>query len=654
MTVPASDQFHFRSARAELAVGLDRLSNSLVGRYHRRKTILNKFSRQAETIFALSRHYTSLDDYHIQESLARLRGHFLKLDVSDEILNEAIALLAALSFHVLKLLPHKVQIIGILGLHRGYTLEMDTGEGKTLVAGLAGILMAWHGRPAHVLTVNDYLARRDCNFIQPLLLRLELSAGVVISTLSWQERQRQYACDVVYTTSHELLADFLRDRIQLGGSKNSRHHQLSKLQKGDHKLVSRGIHSVIIDEIDSILIDQAVSPLIIAAPSENPLLEKSVSIAHQLSKALIKHRHYQIDDRNRQIQMNSAGLKVIADSCQTLPRMWQSHSRSLELVEQALMAREFYLRNTHYIVENQKVIIVDEFSGRKMPERSWSLGLHQAVEAKEGVPLTAPNEVQERMSYQNFFRLFSRISGLSGTVREAADELWQIYGLPVLRVPRNTPCQRTSLGTKLFAKKRGKWQYLHKLTHKCQSTGQPVLIGTRTIQDSEQIARIFNDAGLPFQLLNANHSEEEAEIISRAGQCGAVTIATNMAGRGTDIKLNKAAKEVGGLFVIVTELHSSTRVDRQLIGRSARQGDLGMFMTLVSYEDEIICNGFSETELKWLKWLKWLPDYPFVSFFTQFLFSLAQKKREKEASKQRQIVLDSDTKLKGSLSFSAK
>ncbi|WP_281648033.1 hypothetical protein [Parendozoicomonas sp. Alg238-R29] len=651
MMMPSSDQYHFRApARANIPSGLDQVSNNLVGRYKRRRKILSEFSQQAEDIHVLSKKYANRSQGELIAATNCIKPVFLKDYVSDQKLNEAVALIAALSSRVLGLLPHKVQIIGILGLHKCYSLEMDTGEGKTLVAGLAGILMVWHKRPAHILTVNDYLAERDREFIQPLLECLHISSGVVLASMSQQERQIQYASELVYTTSHELLADFLRDRILLKKSRGLTHHNLCKTRHPDFNLATRGIHSVIVDELDSILIDQSVSPLIIAAPSENPLLEESIQLAHQLSQELEIHRHYRVDQKSKYIQVNGEGLRVIAKLSEKLPRMWQSRSRSLELIKQALSAREFYLINRHYVVEEEKVIIVDEFSGRKMPERSWSLGLHQAVEAKEGVPITAPNEVQERMSYQNFFRLFARMSGLSGTVKEAADELWQIYQLPLLKIPRNQLCNRISQETKIFPDKDSKWNYLYQIVHDHHNTGQPVLLGTRTIEDSEQVARLFDLKGLPYQLLNANFSKQEADIIASAGQEGAITIATNMAGRGTDISLDEISRKAGGLYVIVTERHHSSRIDRQLIGRCSRQGDPGKTTTILSLEDELIQQVLSQ---KSIGFLRRLSDIKPVRYIILGLFSLAQKKSERSAYKQRQQVLKNDINLKKSLSFSA-
>ncbi|WP_066017703.1 helicase-related protein [Endozoicomonas atrinae] len=651
MMLPSFSIHHFKGhERQKVFNGLDKHIDLLAGKIKRRGTLLSAFSQQASEIQSLIDQYSLLGTEEISHSLVALSPHFIKPNPPRSVVNRAIALLGAASLKILALRPHTEQIIAILGLQNGYILEMDTGEGKTLVSGLASILLAWRKRPCHVLTVNDYLATRDKAFLSPLTDFLGISCGIVISEDSTEQRRQQYACEIVYTTSQELLADFLRDRILLRRGDSHAYHILGQISGYQPALVTRGISSVIVDEVDSILIDQAVSPLIIAAPGENKFLETLVSEANDIVRYLEKHTHYRVFTKQKYIQLNNSGIDKILNVTAEMAGLWQNSRKAIELVEQAIKAKELYIRDKDYIVEDNKVIIVDEFTGRKMPDRSWSLGLHQAVEAKESVTITPPNETQERMSYQKFFRLFDHTCGVSGTVNEVANELWHIYRLPVLKIPRHKACQRTIHTEKVFKTKAEKWCFLVELIEQTLNKQQPLLIGTRTIDDSEQIARLLEAKGLPYQLLNARYSEEEADIISKAGSCGRITIATNMAGRGTDIKLDTVSFDNGGLFVILTEFHDSPRIDRQLAGRCARQGDPGCYLAISSFEDELIQQAIP-TYIRRI--LYSCLNSSIGQKAALMLFARAQRKAEKQAYRQRQSVLSHDLQMKSSLSFNA-
>ncbi len=651
MTFPSADIFHFELKKpTKIHRSLDKGIDTLIGKYKARKSSVNQFVNQAEQVQKLVDSYTPDIQSSLEWQIDQCKHDFINLvQLNDSAIVNALSLLAIASSTVLGLKPHKVQLIAILALQKGYILEMDTGEGKTLVAGISAILYSWSNRPCHVLTVNDYLAQRDREFIEPLVNFCGLTCASVISEHQPQTRKLSYQADIVYAATHELLADFLKDKIALKNCKTLSQLVLNNaFQRNTTSLITRGIHSVIVDEIDSILIDQSVSPLIIAQQTENKLLEDGVTRAKILVDLLFIDQHYHVDHEHKTINFTKQGLELISELSLTLPLIWQHESRRFELIEQAISAREFFLIDQHYIVEDQKVIIVDEFSGRKMPDRSWSLGLHQAIEAKELVPITMPNKTLERMSLQHFFRLFSRVSGISGTVLEAANELWHIYKLTTLKVPRNKPSQRLHEKTHLFKNKTLKWKFILMTIIEKHERGQPLLIGTRTIEDSETLAHYLSKEGLHYQLLNARYSEMEANIISSAGHFGNITIATNMAGRGTDIKIDETTSEVGGLFVIVTELHDSSRIDRQLIGRCARQGEKGAAQYLLSLEDQLLLDHLPK---KLIVFLKYSLHWPLINYFTKLCFKYAQKNAEIKYYKQRQQVLHNDISLRESLSF---
>ncbi|EPJ43998.1 MAG: hypothetical protein OFPI_40950 [Osedax symbiont Rs2] len=645
MHIPSAKRYHFNSTAVKpLLTGADRQLDRLVGWVKFRSGILKSFSAKAEIVGSIIDKYSNLSDLLLESKMERSRGQFQrKSQIQQPQLHTAIALIAIASRRVLGLQPYPVQIMAVIALYQGYLIEMETGEGKTLVSGLSAILYAWHKHPSHVLTVNDYLAERDMQFIKPLHNYCKVDVAAVSATMSPDERQLHYRADIVYTTSQELLADYLRDRIKLEAIGSLEMQTLNSAQQKQPSaaLVTRGIHSVIIDEADSILIDQAISPLLISAPVENELLTEAVLVSLSNSRSLQVDRDYTVNREYRSISLQPSAKEKIAQLASILPRKWQGESRREELLIQALTAREFFLLDKHYVIKEDKIVIVDEFTGRLMPNRNWGLGLHQAIEAKEGVTITPPNETVDRMSFQNFFRLFNKKCGMTGTASEASKELWDIYQFPVMAIPRNLPCRRQLLDKVIFKTKQEKWQQLILFVKQLQDSGQAVLIGTRTVQDSETLAQLCTAQGLQYQLLNANYSDFEAQIISQAGQSACITIATNMAGRGTDIILDQAVKEAGGVCVLMSELHNSKRIDRQLIGRCARQGDPGSSKTFLSLEDDLIQENIPKS-MHFLLSIKGL---------TQILFSLAQAKAELKAYTQRQVVLKSDVSLKESLSF---
>ena len=629
--------------------GLDVVANWWIGKYRRRGSHLEKLSEQAERIDALAPEFCELPDHQLQERLFEFRNHFRREPCPDEqILNEALAAVREAAHRKVGLRAFPVQLVGALALHRGWLAEMATGEGKTLTAGIAGVLAGWSKHPTHIITVNDYLADRDAHWVGPLYTFCGVRVGCVTGALGPEERAREYGRDVTYTTSKELLADFLRDRLRLGNLGQSTRRVIRRLLRsgdgGVSGLVLRGLHTAIVDEADSILIDEAVTPLIISTSRKNEMLREVGQVAVRMAEELQPGSDYVMDLRYREVEFTAAGRKKLAESCGALPGFWRSDRRRSEIVRTALVAREFFKKDSQYIVSGGKVVIVDEFTGRPMPQRTWREGLHQAIEAKEGIELSDPSETIARMSFQRFFRCFHRLSGMTGTAWEAAAEFWQIYNLPVIRIPTHRPCVRQHLPDRFFRKESEKWDAIVEEIGKVHGTGRPILVGTRSVAASEEVARRLMERGLECHVLNATRLAEEAMIVAVAGERGRITIATNMAGRGTDIRLGHGVRELGGLHVIGTERHESGRVDRQLFGRAGRQGDPGSAQAFVSADDHLV--------------LRHLP--PMVRRMTlssgdprlaRAAFSLAQRRAQKLAWKQRVAVMRADAWLDEALSF---
>ncbi|MGN6552624.1 MAG: prepilin peptidase, partial [Verrucomicrobiota bacterium] len=537
---------------------------------------------------------------------------------------------------------------------RGYLAEMATGEGKTLTAGLAAVLAGWTQRPCHIVTVNDYLVQRDAERLAPLYHFCGIRVGHVAAGMDQPERLKNHGCDVTYITSKELLADFLRDRLALGKLENPSRRLIQRmlrphLKAGDG-LVLRGLHTAIVDEADSVLIDEAVTPLIISAPHKNESLRQASQLAVELVAALTPETDYRAIARYKEIELTDAGRQKLLAQANHLPGLWQGPDRRLELVVQALVAREFFKRDQQYIVEGDKLVIVDEFTGRPMPQRTWREGMHQAIEAKEGLPISDPTETVARLSFQRFFRSFHILSGMTGTAREAAGEFWQVYNLPVVSIPPNRPCIREQWPDRVFLDEESKWQVVVTEIERMHATRRPLLVGTRNVLASERLWFALREKGLEAKILNATRLKEEAEIVALAGEPGRITIATNMAGRGTDIKPGHGVVQLGGLHVIATERHESARVDRQLFGRSGRQGDPGSAQAFVSAEDELIrrhlpkpARQVLEAALK--RRLKARQRLALAAF------RMAQNRAQTMAFRQRRAVLKSDVWLDEALSF---
>lgn len=636
-----------------LLSGLDALVYRLVGNHKGRSTVTALMLHEAERIDRDATRWQTLSDEKLQETLAKMRADFRRQKLGfEDLIHDALGAVREAAHRSLGIRPFVVQLAGALALYRGNVAEMATGEGKTLTAGLTAVLWGWIGKPCHVITVNDYLAERDAKSLASFYTFCGVSVGSVISTMPPSDRKENYDKDITYTTSKEILADFLRDRLHLDTLQHAARRQIRMLATGQTNsgLVMRGIHSAIVDEADSVLIDEAITPLIISQSRSNEPFVEACKEANRIADALKSGVDYRPDPRYKDIHLLPAFEDHLNERSSKMPRAFRGRGAYLDLVQQALKAREFFHRDLQYVVQEGEIVIVDEFTGRLMPQRTWSAGLHQIIQAREAVPVTAPSETLARLSFQRFFRFFRHLSGMTGTARESAHELWQIYGLPVIAIPPNVPSQQQILPRRIFPDQESKWTAIVEDILQRNSLGQPVLVGTRSVKASETLAKRLSERNTPCRVLNAVRHRAEARIISHAGEQGNITVATNMAGRGTDILLQDGIVQLGGLHVIATECHESRRIDRQLFGRCARQGDPGSACSFVSMEDELLGRYVPASVRKAIQHaLK--HHIPGVDLAAEQAVGWAQRSAQQIASKSRSSVLRTDTWLEDSLSF---
>ena len=538
----------------------------------------------------------------------------------------------------------------------GALAEMETGEGKTLTALLPAITAVLMGRPVHIITVNDYLARRDAEQLAPVYHALGITVGLVEHGQLPQERQRAYASDVTYCTNKELVFDYLRDRLALG-SRRARARLLvdgiSTRQLTDRHppLLLRGLHFAIVDEADSVLIDEARVPLILAGTQDGTenaagLYETALDIARRLARG----DEFNVRANEKSIMLTDRGKGRIALLTAGLPGLWAIRRAREELVQHALAALHLYGRDVQYIVANGKVQIVDEYTGRVMPDRSWESGIHQLIEAKEHCAITERRKTLAQMTYQRFFRRYMHLCGMTGTAIEPAGELYGTYGLRVMRIPTNKHLRRKNSGTRVFQTAELKWNAVVKSVSETVRAGRAVLVGTRSVEASEHIAELLHRSRLEPVVLNARQDRSEAQVVALAGQPGHITVATNMAGRGTDIQLHPAVRDAGGLHVILTEYHESRRIDRQLFGRAGRQGDPGSYESIVALDDEIF-RRFVRGGLLRLVGKGWNWDQPVPALTGRALRSYSQLAAERLHGRARRAALAEDLRVNRILGF---
>ena len=558
------------------------MANILKKIYDNDRRELKKFEKLATKVESLGDEYEKLSDEQLQAKTPEFRKRLKNGETLDDILPEAFATAREGAKRVLGLYPFRVQIIGGIALHYGNIAEMMTGEGKTLTATLPVYLNALTGKGVHVVTVNEYLSSRDESEMGQLYKWLGLSVGLNLNSMSADEKRDAYNCDVTYSTNSELGFDYLRDNMVVYKD----------------QMVQRPLNYAIIDEVDSILIDEARTPLIISGQAEQANSE--YIRADRFVKTLVEdksdddvdddedHGDYKIDWPTKTINLTNQGIKKACEHF-GLKNLYDIDNQVLvHHIDQALRANYIMLKDIDYVVQNGEVMIVDSFTGRVMEGRRYSDGLHQAIEAKEGVKIQEESKTQATITYQNFFRMYKKLAGMTGTAKTEEEEFREIYNMEVITISTNRPIARKDLPDILYPTLDSKFEAVVKEIKERHAKGQPVLVGTVAIESSERLSQMLNQAGIPHAVLNAKNHAKEAEIIMNAGQRGAVTIATNMAGRGTDIKLGPGVKELGGLAVIGTERHESRRIDNQLRGRSGRQGDPGVTRFYLSLEDDLM------------------------------------------------------------------
>ncbi len=538
---------------------------------------LRRFDKIADKILELDDEYSKLSDDELKKKTEEFKNRLNDGEDFDDILVEAFATAREACYRVIKEKPYKVQLIGGLALHYGNIAEMKTGEGKTLTSVMPAYLNALGGKGVHIVTVNEYLAERDSKWMGQIHEFLGLSVGLNLRDLSPSEKRAEYDKDILYSTNNEIGFDYLRDNMAI---------------RKEDRVQQRGLNYAIVDEVDSILIDEARTPLII---SGGFLENKNLYIdADRFAKSLNYDTDIVYDAKLKRSNLSEDGMKK-AEKYFKVDNLYDVNNSTLvHFINQALHANYSQKNDVDYVVKDGKIVIVDQFTGRLMPGRAFSDGLHQAIEAKEGVEIQQETKTLATITFQNLFRMYNKLSGMTGTAKTEEEEFREIYNMYVIAIPTNKPVIREDMADLIYASKKSKFKAIIDEIAERHEKGQPVLVGTIAIETSEEISNLLKKRGIPHEVLNAKNHAREAEIIAKAGEKGSVTIATNMAGRGTDIKLGEGVKELGGLCVIGTERHESRRIDNQLRGRSGRQGDPGFTQFYIAMDDELMIRFGSE------------------------------------------------------------
>ena len=599
-----------------------------------------------------------MGDAELDKWIINIKRQLHSKGLKDELICRAFATIKEVAQRELNMSHYDSQLQGGWVMMQGMIAEMQTGEGKTLTATLPAGCGAMANMPVHVVTLNDYLVERDAELMRPVYARLGLTVGYIIDGMSEQERQRAYCCDITYCTSQQLVFDYLRDRMLLKQFNTDLDLKLSSLYNEtpvEKKLLLRGLSFAVVDEADSIFIDEARTPLILSSKTENRQQEELHREAIWLARQLDSDIYYLVDTKLKQVTLTSQGEDYLEELTTNMQSIWRGKRRSRVLIEQALSALYCYEKDVSYFVDDGKIRIIDENTGRSMPDRSWEAGLHQMIEEKEGCEQSEQNQTIARISYQCFFSRYLKLSGMTGTAFEVADELWSTYGLAVCPVHTHKPTQRRRDKTDIYYTHEDKWQAVADEAISQHEMSRPVLIGTRTIKDSECISELLKIKQYEHQVLNARHYKLEAEIVATAGQAGRITVATNMAGRGTDIKLDAVAEAAGGLHVICCDKNESRRIDRQLFGRSARQGDPGSYKIICSLEDDGVIKYFSKFTLMLLRYRgkREIPEGQIVRFYwlANTLIKVSQRIIEYHHRQIRKSMMKIDEKRESMLAF---
>jgi preprotein translocase subunit SecA len=631
---------------------LDRTASAIWGTLFQRfggndldRGFLRRVAKASDRLELLGR--SELDDV-----VAALRQDLHRNGLRPDLVARAFAVIREMSRRELGMRPFDVQLLGGWAMMRGKVAEMETGEGKTLTATLPAATAALAGIPVHIITVNDFLAARDAAWMKPLYDALGLSVGTVLEGMSPAERRHAYGCSITYCTNKQVVFDYLKDRLLLQQESRALHLKIEALHRPDpraSRLVMRGLCFAIVDEADSVLVDEARTPLIISGGRGAGDQERVYRQALDAARRMQAGRDYLVSEHERRIDLTDLGRAHAKRLTDRYGGVWSAPAHRDDIMRQALSAVHLYKRDKHYIVEEERVRIVDEYTGRVMADRSWERGLHQMIEAKEGLEISGRQETLARISYQRFFRRYLKLAGMTGTAREVAGEVWAVYRLNTVRIPTNRAQRRKIHGDLIYPTSDAKWQAIADRVAQLHARGRPVLVGTRSVADSEHISELLDKAGVSHSVLNARQNRAEADIVAQAGQPGRVTVATNMAGRGTDIKLAPGVAQAGGLFVVASERHEAGRIDRQLFGRSGRQGDPGEGQAMVSLDDELVRGVFG-----WLLDRLSARKAHFPDWLSRVLFGWAQRTTERRHGRIRKRLLYSDDSLQDLLAFSGR
>lgn len=636
-------------------VWLDRVGPGIAAMIGRARRNLPRLRRVAQQVLARQPHYGALEGAAFAEALAgcaaasRLGYQAAARNLGAADL-EALAAVAEAVRRVHGFLPHPEQIMGAVALLEGRMAEMATGEGKTITAAIAAIAAAWRGLPCHVVTANDYLAERDAELGQALFTLCGVSAASVTGDTPPEGRRGGYRHDIVYTTAKDFLADHLRDQIALGQRGFRVRFALAAARQGGAgdlpEVTTRGLYQVIVDEADSVLIDEAVTPLIISFQRPDDLLEEAAKEAVRLARSLLPDTDYRVRPMLRDIQLTPAGKERLHQLTRALGRFWRRQDRAEELVQMALYADNLMQRDRHFIIEEGKVVLIDELTGRLARQRTLSLGMHQVLEACHGLEISPLSEVRARQSFQRFFRRFHRLGGMTGTAREARGEFAKAYGLTTVAIPTHRAVRRKAWPMQIYATEAQKFAALADAAAELAAQGRAVLIGVRSVRASDALFETFctRYPDLAVEKLNAVNNARESVIVAAAGQPGALTIATNLAGRGTDIALHERVRETGGLHVMIAESNDFARIDRQLIGRCARQGDPGTYRRYVSLDEELISRFLPRPLLRlWQGQRRLVPGGS--AAMAQLMVWLAQSRAARVAFRQRLQTVKADIEI---------
>lgn len=591
-----------RRAKPVLPKGVDLIAGRLFMKVKHRRISISFLRGEAEAIDRAAPEVRSMSEGVLDHELERVREVFVRGRQDDASVRRAFSLIREVARRATGEEPYVVQLMGAMALYHGRIIEMLTGEGKTLTGSLAAPMIAWQRRSLHIFTVNDYLAARDAESRRPIYSRCKCDVGAITQEMDSAERFSVYARPIVYGTPKQIVADWLRDQIRLGKMSTAwtGRHLLSLHARGNEDGMGPmvpGLKACLVDEADAVLIDEGVVPLIIARSRREDDMAEIYRKAAKIADKLDEGPDFSIDYVKRKAEMKRRGKERLEQIFETMPEpIWKAPRRAEELVRQALIAKCCYIHGKQYQTVDGKIMIVDEYTGRFLQDRQWEHGLHQAVEAKEGLDVTADRETLARQSFQRFYRTYPFLCGMTGTAADATGEMERVYSRPVTVIPTNKPVIRKAWPLQVYRSAKGKWAAILASIREINAQGRPILVGTRSIAASEFLSRALSAEGLEHKVLNALHDKEEADLIVGAGygadrhsgRPAAITVATNMAGRGTDIRLDEAARAAGGLHVVLTEMHGAKRIDRQFIGRAGRQGDPGSSQMFVSLEDELL------------------------------------------------------------------